>query len=230
MKIVVKISGHLISSNRDKLVNYEYLMNVANVLRRIKEMGHNVYAVCGGGFVSREYINVARSLGANESQCDEIGIEIARIHARLLINALGDYAYPLIPKSIDEFLRIASITDKVVVMGGFHPGQSTTTVAALVAEAINADLLIITSDVDGIYTSDPKKDPNARKLDKVHINQLEEIFRGQEVGAGLYKMVDPITLLVLRRSKIPTRFINGMPPENIMRVIKGEELGTLVYY
>lgn len=229
MKIVVKVSGHLISS-KDNLINHEYLKRVANVLIQLRKEGHKVYAVTGGGLSARYYINAARALGANEGLCDEVGINVARLHAMLLISALGNYALSKIPRTVQEFLDLATSSDKIIVMGGFQPGQSTTAVASLVAEVINADLLIITSDIDGIYTSDPKVNPNARKLDEVHINQLEEIFKDQKVKAGLYKMVDHVTLSVLKRSRIATRFIKGEPPENIIKVVKGEPLGTLIVY
>lgn len=229
MKVVVKISGHLISKE-EELIDYEYLTHIAQVLKKLKEQGNSAYVITGGGYTSRKYIHVARKLGANESFCDEVGIEIARVHARLLASALGEEAIPHIPTTIEEFVRLAFVTDKIVIAGGFQPGQSTTTVAALVAEAVGADLLIVTSDVDGIYTSDPKINPNAKKLDRVHIAQLEEMFRSQDTSAGLYKMIDPISLLVLRRSRIPTKFINGRPPENILKVLKGEKIGTEVYY
>jgi len=228
VKAVVKISGHLIS-REGILVDHEYLNRVAQVLKKLKER-NRIYVVTGGGFTAREYIRAARELRTSESFCDEVGIEISRIHARLLAGALGEESIPHIPKSVEEFVSLASVTEKIIVVGGFQPGQSTTTVATLIAEMTGADLLIITSDVDGIYTSDPKVDPHARKLDRVHITQLEEMFGSQEISAGLYKMIDPISLLVLKRSRIPTKFISGKPPENILRALRGEKIGTEVYY
>jgi len=228
VKAVVKISGHLIS-REGVLVDHEYLNRVAQVLKKLKER-NRIYVVTGGGFIAREYIRAARELRTSEGFCDEVGIEISRIHARLLAGALGEESIPHIPRSIEEFVSLASVTKKIIVVGGFQPGQSTTTVATLIAEITGADLLIITSDVDGIYTSDPKVDPHARKLDRVHITQLEEMFRSQEISAGLYKMIDPISLLVLKRSRIPTKFINGKPPENILRASRGEKIGTEIYY
>ena len=67
-----------------------------------------------------------------------------------------------------------------MVMGGLQPGQSTNAVGALVAEAIGADLFINATDVDGVYTSDPKKDPEARKLDIVDTDKLvEDIYESR---------------------------------------------------
>jgi len=202
---------------------------MAEVLRKLKREGNNVYVVTGGGYTSRKYIHVARELGINESLCDEIGIEISRIHARLLAGTLGEEALLHIPTSLEEFIRLASITDKIIVAGGFQPGQSTTTVATLIAEAIKADLLIVTSDVDGIYTGDPKIDPSARKIDRIHISQLERMFQLQDISAGSYKMIDPLSLLILKRSRIPAKFICGEPPSNIFKALSGENIGTEVY-
>ncbi len=229
MRLVVKVSGHLVS-RAGSLVDADYVEGVAEALRELRGLGHRVYAVVGGGQASREYIAAARRLGAGEWLCDEIGIWVSRLHAMLLISALSDDAAKQVPRSLDELLRLASLTDRVVVCGGFHPGQSTTAVAALVAEGVGADLLLVTMDVDGIYTGDPKVDPSAKKLDSVHISQLEEMFGSAPGAAGLYKVVDPVALMVMRRSKVPTRFICGEPPSNIVRAALGERLGTEVRY
>ena len=116
---------------------------------------------------------------------------------------------------------------RVVFMGGLQPGQSTTTVAALVAEALSAEQLIIATDVDGIYDSDPKLNPAARKFDRVRIEKLEKMFSGG-VRAGEYKLLDPLTISLIKRSRIRTQVLNGRPPSNIRRALKGEVVGTLI--
>ena len=134
-----------------------------------------------------------------------------------------------IPETVEELLALLSF-HKVIFMGGLQPGQSTTTTAAIVAEAVNADLLIIATNVDGIYTEDPNLNSQAKKLDKVSIGELKQIFRDRPVKAGTYKLIDYLTINILERSKMPTIILNGNPPTNILKAIKGEKIGTKITY
>ncbi|RLE59960.1 MAG: UMP kinase [Thermoprotei archaeon] len=227
MKVVVKISGHLIS-NKDNPVNVDYLKRLANVITEAASK-HRFGLVVGGGYLSRIYISACRSLGFSNSIIDLVGIYSTRINATILQHVLGDSAIKVVPQSIDEAIRFFEL-GKILVMGGLQPGQSTTAVAALLAEGIGADILIITTDVDGVYTSDPKTDPKARKLNEVSINWIYNKFIREEGLPGTYKLLDHLTLMILRRSKIPTYIINGQPPINILKVIEGEHIGTKVIY
>ena len=107
--------------------------------------------VSGGGIIARHYVNLARSLGSDESSLDIMGIEISRLNAMLLSAALGDSVYPVIPSSLEE-ISIACESGKIIVSGGLHPGQSTeNATAALICEKIKADRFLNATDVDGIY-------------------------------------------------------------------------------
>jgi len=70
--------------------------------------------------LARDYIGIARSLGVSEAMCDDIGIEVTRLNAKLLIAALGDYAYPVVPHNFREAMQFAS-SNRIVVMGGTEP-------------------------------------------------------------------------------------------------------------
>ena len=119
-------------------------------------------------------------------------------------------------------------TNKIIVLGGTQPGQSTNAVAALCAEAINADLFINATNVDGVYTSDPHKKNNVKKLDIVKTSELIRLIYNKELFAGSYELFDPLAIKIVERSKIPTRILNGSNPKNIEDVINGKSLGTLV--
>jgi len=114
------------------------------------------------------------------------------------------------------------------VVGGLQPAQSTTAVAALAAEAIGAEKLIIATDVEGVYTDDPKKKPDAKLLREVTLSRLEEILRGSSHAAGEYKLIDQLALKVLRRSGITALVIDGRRPENLEKALSGERVGTLI--
>ena len=98
----------------------------------LKELfGENrLVIVAGGGATARTYIQAARDMDVSESLCDQIGILVSRLNARLLVDGLGDCAFPEIPVNVDE-LRHYFASGKIVVMGGLTPGHSTNAVAAI---------------------------------------------------------------------------------------------------
>lgn len=223
MRIVVKLGGHAFPLKLD----VETITQYTKVFRKMWKREHKLIVITGGGEYARIYIKAARKLGANETMCDLIGIDSTRLNARMLIAGLGDDVYPSIPRSIQE-INTAFERGKIVVLGGMYPGQSTDAVAAMVSELIRASLLIKVTDADGIYTTDPKKDPTAKKLDIISYTQLLEMLIHKSVWAGEYELFDPVAIKIMDRSKIRTWVISGRRPENIERVVNGEKIGTLV--
>jgi uridylate kinase len=172
-------------------------------------------------------IEASRKLGANEALCDQIGILVTRLNARLLITSMGDDAYPKVPETIED-LRHYFESGKVIVMGGLQPGHSTNAVTALAAESIGASVLVNVTNVDGVYTADPKKDPKAKKFDEISTDKLLSLISGEEVSAGSYELLDPVSVRIIERSHIPTWIVSGEDPENILKILKGKHVGTKI--
>ena len=221
--MVIKIGGHVFASQLDPKTVKEY----SELLRKLRREHHKIVVVVGGGEEARRYIKVAKKIGVSEFVCDVLGIEVSRLNARLLIAGLGEDAYPEPPRTFEDMLK-AFEANKVVVMGGLQPGQSTNAVGILVAEAIEADLFVNATDVDGVYTSNPKEDPKAKKLDVVKTDELLALISRERLEAGGYTLFDPIAIRIVERSGILTRIVNGKKPVNIERAIMGEAVGTLV--
>ena len=116
-KIVIKFSGKVFAMENVKL-----LKDYARFLVKISKT-YQPIIVAGGGKIARHYITHARSSGADESTLDELGIEISRLNAKLLIYALKDKAYPH-PTTLRE-AKHAVDSGLIVIAGGLHPGQST---------------------------------------------------------------------------------------------------------
>lgn len=221
MIVVVSIGGSVLAPDLDSKKFAAY----AEAVRKISR-NHKVFVVTGGGNAAREYIKVARELGAGEAVCDSIGIEVTRLNARLLIAALGEDAYSEPPKDYQE-AKNASFQG-IVVMGGVVPGQTTDAVSAILAEYVHADFLINATSVDGVYTSDPKIDKNAVKLANITPRQLVEIVMKTEMTAGSRVPIDPLAAKILERSKIPAIVLDGRDPQNIIDAVEGKHSGTLI--
>ena len=142
---------------------------------------------------------------------------------------MSEQAFPEIPTTVAELGRFFA-SGKVVAMGGLQPGHSTNAVAAIAAETIKANLFLNATDVDGVYTADPSKDPTAKRLEEVNVNKLSEILARSEMSAGSYDLMDPIALRIIQRSRIPTIILNGRNITNVTKAIRREKTGTRILF
>jgi uridylate kinase len=225
MRAVVKLGGALFRREPDVTA----LKAMGKVLGGFVEDGNQLLLVTGGGENARTYISAARKLGAEESTCDLLGIQITRANAELLRLALGSIASSKIPTTLSDLPHCVG-PGKAVVMGGLQPGQSTSAVAALAAEITRAEILVNGTDVDGVYTEDPKKNPKAKLIRSVHVDKLLNWAMSGEVFAGRYELLDPLAIKIMQRAKIRTRFVSLGDPSNIITALQGKDIGTRVLY
>ena len=217
-RIVIKLSGQVFGMERTKeLKDYAaFFVKQSKICQPV--------IVAGGGKIARYFINHARSSGADESTLDELGIEISRLNAKLLIYALKDNAYPHPPTNLTE-VKQAVDSGLIVVTGGLHPGQSTNGTAALIAEKINAAEFLNATDVDGIYDSDPNKNKKAKQFKRIELKDLRSLLVHEDSMAGGYDLMDIVALKVIERSKIKTKIIKS-DIKTIEKAIKGLPIGT----
>jgi len=217
-RIVLKLSGKVFSMDNTKL-----LKDYAHFLVKISKYCQPV-VVAGGGKIARHYISHARLSGADESTLDELGIEISRLNAKLLIYALKNKAFAHPPTSLQQVTH-AIDSGLIVVTGGLHPGQSTNGTAALIAEKIKASEFINATDVNGIYSADPNKNKNAKLFKKIELKKLRGILVHEDSVAGGYDLMDIVALKIIERSKIKTRVIKS-DLKTLEKAIKGKPVGT----
>ena len=230
-KWVIKIGGSLLF-NENKELNLKKIKEFCEIFENTI-VSDTVVIICGGGIIAREYINAVRSIDENEAVCDSFGIELSRINAKLLISFLKEKAYPLVPKSVEE-LSHSLLFKKIIAMGGLQPGQSTTSVAVEVAEFIDADKLVILTDVEGIYDKDPKKYENARLLPKLSYRELQNLILSlsgdKQAAAGEYRIFDTVSLQLLKRSKIEAHLMSGIDLDQFKKFWNGDKnvIGTRI--
>jgi len=220
VKVVLRIGGSVLGSPPDPKLVGKY----SEVVSNITSAGHSMAVIVGGGQISRKFIESARGLGLSSFQQDTIAIFASRLNARLVAMKLGGVSS--VPTSIEAMLQRLS-RNRVAVMGGLKPGITTDTVAALIAEKWNADLLIKGSDQDGIYTADPKMSKKAKKLDKISYERMEEILGGKH-RPGIHSIVDPVAVEHLMKSRVRLVVLNGSEPRGVARAVNGEKVGTTV--
>ncbi|NLF88886.1 UMP kinase [Candidatus Bathyarchaeota archaeon] len=223
MRIVIRIGGSVIANP----INIELLGRYADITKQIKAEGHEVAVILGGGALARQFIGYGKELGLDVTAQDEVAISCSRLFAQLFLKRLGSLACGKVATSLDEAKQCMR-DGKILVMGGLMPGNTTDTVATLVAERVHADLVVKNSDQDGVYNKDPRKYPDAVKLDKLSFEELSKVFEQNEHKAGIHQIIDPEAVKVLRRSHIKTVVVSGFKPENMLAALKGENVGTVI--
>lgn len=200
-KIVIKLSGRVFADDG------EALSKTAAAIAKLCKVCQP-FAIAGGGPVARRYISQARAVGADESSLDELGIEVSRLNAKILMHALGSKAWPQVPTTLKEAQQAAS-SGLAVIAGGLYPGQSTNGTAALIAERIGATQFINATDVEGVYDKDPNKYKNAKLLKRVKLKELRSMMTRQESVAGGHDLMDLVALKIIERSRIKTRILKA---------------------
>ena len=222
MRVVVCIGGSVLAPDLDP----RRVEDHAEVIDGLAADGCSVGTVVGGGGVARDYIGAARDLGANEVQLDQIGIDVTRINARLLIAALGPQADPKVAHDYEDAGDPIRRGD-VSVMGGVMPGQTTDAVAAALAEYVGADLLVYATSVDGVYSADPDTDADAEKYDRLTPVELVDVIAPMSRDAGASAPVDLLAAKLIERAGMRTIVLDGTDPGRIGDAVRhGDHGGT----
>ena len=214
MRLILRIGGSVVASP----FNPGLLQKYAELLKGLSREGHESAVVVGGGALAREFIRIAKDLGLPESVQDDVAISVSRLHARLFVEMLGETGCGKVLVTIKEASHCFG-RKRVAVMGGLRPGMTTDTVAALIAEKVNADLYIKATDQDGVYDKDPLKFPEAVKYPQ--ISYLEVLSQGLGV-------MDASAVAMCRDNHLPIIVFNLNTTGNIMRMAMGEAVGTVI--
>jgi len=223
MRIVVRIGGSVVANP----INTELIAKYGDMIVLLKEQDHEIVVVVGGGALARQFIGFAKSLELDMIAQDEVAISCSRLFAQLFLKKLGGYGDSRVSTTLEEVVECLN-RGRVGVMGGLKPGITTDTVATLVAEKIGADMLLKGSDQIGIYNKDPRKHPDAVKLDHLSFEELSEVFEQNQHKAGIHQIIDPEAVKILKAKRIKTVVVNGFDPKNIVAATQGKKVGTLI--
>ena len=222
MRVVLSLGGSVLAPELDSRRVAAY----AETIERLVGEGCELGIVVGGGGVAREYIGAARELDANEVQLDQLGIDVTRVNARLLITALGSSVDPSPAHDYDEAADAIRRGD-VSVMGGVTPGQTTDAVAATLGEYVNADLLVYATGANGVYDADPNVDETAEQFAEMTPEELVQIVVPMSRDAGASAPVDLLAAKLIQRSGMRTVVLDGHDPVAVEHaVLRGEHTGT----
>ena len=229
-RILLKLSGEALGTEGGYGINAEALAHIAAQIKEVRDLGVQVVIVIGGGNIFRGLQGSQR--GIERATGDYMGMLATVINALALQDALEKQgAETRVQSAIhmaqiaEPFIRRRAVRHlqrgRIVIFGAGtgNPFFSTDTAAALRAAEITADVILKATKVDGIYDSDPKKNPGAKRFD--HITYSEAIQRQ-------LKVMDMTAFTLCMDNKMPIVVFDLFGDHNIKRVVLGENIGTTV--
>jgi uridylate kinase len=229
-RILLKLSGEALASEGGYGIDADALRHIAAQLKEVQDLGVQVVIVIGGGNIFRGLQGSQR--GMERATGDYMGMLATVINALALQDALEKEGAATrvqsaltVTQVCEPFIRRRAVRHlekgRIVIFaaGTGNPFFSTDTAAALRAAEISADVILKATKVDGIYDSDPKKNPQARRFER--ITYLEAI-------QGQLKVMDMTAFTLCMDNKMPIIVFDVFAPHNLRRVVLGEELGTVV--
>jgi uridylate kinase len=229
-RILLKLSGEAIGGDGGSGINPDALRHMAEQVREVRELGVQVVVVIGGGNIFRGLPGSER--GIERATGDYMGMLATIINSLALQDALEKLGVATRVQSAitmaqvaEPFIRRRAVRHlekgRVVIFGGGtgNPFFSTDTAAALRANEIGAEVILKATKVDGIYDSDPKKNPDAKRFSE--ISYIEALNRQ-------LKVMDSTAFSLCMDNKMPIIVFDLFKPHNLQRVVMGERVGTLV--
>ena len=229
-RILLKLSGESLMGDQDYGICPEMLTQYAEEIKNAKNKGAEIAVVIGGGNIFRGLQGAAK--GMDRVQGDYMGMLATVINSMALQAELekqgvetellsGLAIEPICKESSGKRIKSAVKAGKVVLIGGGtgNPYFTTDTASSLRAIEMQADVLLKGTRVDGIYTADPEKNPDATKYDSLTYT---------EALSKQLKIMDLTAFALCQENRMPIYVFDMNKKGNLLKVIEGEHIGTIV--
>ncbi len=229
-RVLLKISGEALAGKDSRGLDFKVIGQVCDAIKRCAKMGVEMGVVVGGGNFWRGLKDGGDAM--ERVRADHMGMLATAINALAVADMLEQKGVPVrVQTAIDmqavaePYIRSKAIRHlekcRVVIFGcgTGNPYFSTDTAAVLRAAEINADVILLAKNIDGVYSADPRKDPTATKYSRISYS---------EVLAQRLAVMDTTATSLSMDNKIPVLLFALKDPENIIRAVMGEEVGTIV--
>jgi len=217
--IVMSVGGSLIVPESG--VNVSFLTKLNFFIRKNSTRNRRFILVAGGGTTARNYISGGRGVvhKINNDDLDWLGIHSTRLNAHLLRTIFRDIAHPRIIENYER--KIFNPNESVIIAGGWKPGWSTDYCAAFLAKDYDAHLIVNLSNIYYVFTKDPKKFPDAVRIEKTTWDYYETLI-GTKWTPGLSTPFDPIASQLAKKAGLSVIVTKGDDFANLQHLIDGD--------
>lgn len=203
--VVISVGGSLIVPNE---IDTDFLSKLKELIVKETGNGRRFIIICGGGKTARQYQDAASNVEVLTSDdLDWLGIHATRLNGHLVRTILRDIAHPVMVTNPDDVLDVPKST-KLIVASGYRPGSSTDLRAIQIAHRVGARKVINLSNIDYVYTADPRNNPDAQKIETVTWPDFRKLIP-KEWDPGLSSPFDPVAAAEAETLGIEVAIING---------------------
>lgn len=223
--VVISVGGSIVVPNGE--INVEFLKEFKKSLVAHAKKGWKFVIVVGGGGTARSYQGAAKSVGDVASDdLDWLGIHSTRLNGHLMRTVFRDIAHPVMYK--DPTRVPHRFKEHVLVAAGWKPGWSTDYVATRIAKRLGAKIVLNLSNIDYLYTADPRKDKNATPICEITWKDFRKMV-GNKWDPGMNAPFDPIASRLAHNAGIQAILLNGLNLANLSNVLDGKSfIGTVI--
>ena len=227
-RVLLKLSGEALAGEQKVGVNVEVVGKICDKIKEVVDLGVEIAIVVGGGNFWRgrdghqmerataDYMGMLAT--AMNGLALQDALETRGVYSRLQTAIeMREVAEPFIIRKAEKHLRKGRVV--IFAAGTGHPFFTTDTAAVLRATEINADIILLGKAIDAVYSADPRLHEDAQKYDKIsYLDVLNQDL----------KVMDSTATALCRDNNIPLLVFGISDPENIVRAVKGEHIGTIV--
>lgn len=223
--IVMSVGGSLIVPDQ---IDTEFLSTLKTFIDAEIAEGRRFIIIAGGGKTARRYQDAAAEVTElTTDDLDWMGIHATRLNGHLLRTIFRDNAHREMIKNPDDVLDIPQ-NEKIIIAAGYRPGCSTDLRAIQIAERVGAKKVINLSNIDYVYSEDPRENPDAKKIEIITWADFRALIPS-EWDPGLSSPFDPIAAKEAEEKNIEVAIINGKSPEALKNYLHGVEfVGTKI--
>lgn len=224
--IVMSVGGSLIVPDQ---IDTNFLTKLKNFIDAETAKGRRFIIIAGGGKTARRYQDAASEVTKLENEdLDWMGIHATRLNGHLLRTIFRDSAHATMLTNPDDILDVPAEA-KVVIASGYRPGASTDLRAVQIANLVGAKKVINLSNIDYVYTADPRTDKNAEQIENTTWAEFRKIIP-ESWDPGLSSPFDPVAALAAEESDIEVAIINGNHPTALEHYLAGTAfVGTKIH-
>jgi uridylate kinase len=227
MVTVISLGGSIVAPDN---VDEQFLKNFVELIRGFIEADEKrrFIFVVGGGGPARSWQKAYRTVsgnGAKDEEADWIGIMATRLNAQLVRAAMGEWCCQDV---VTDPTQVDPLTGRVLVAAGWKPGFSSDYDAVLLAERFQAGAVINLSNIEKVYTDDPKKNPNAKPIDRISWADFRALV-GDEWIPGKNVPFDPVASRHAAKIGLKVICASGKNLENLKKILSGGDFtGTTI--
>lgn len=225
--VVMSVGGSLIVPDQ---IDTLFLTDFKNLIEhQHTAFGRNFIIIAGGGRTARRYQDAAATVTELDPEdLDWMGIHATRLNGHLLRTIFRDIAYPEMITNPDDIMHVPDDTP-VVIAAGYRPGASTDLRAVQIAVHCGAKKLMNLSNIDCVYTEDPRKNPDAKKIEHIAWQEFMKLIPS-EWNPGLSSPFDPVAARAAKDHGLEVAIINGSNLSEVENYLEGRPfVGTRIH-